>query len=288
MDRWMSHCQHTSYEAISIIPNDFSYTMNWSDSGSIKITGNHQDQLINKKFLEIIAPIFGVITEEKYILKYEEKNTFATQELWPFRFIMIFFSITFISLILVEIVWVLTSWLVYIGLIVYFLYREVSKNKKIQKIKNALKDIKTNNIQIGLPEIIASNEEKRRYFLWKKYPSIPEEARWFSLLKSYNIFSLITMYYIVILIIIFAYIWIYLSEKSYAAIAFAFSVIWIATLLALFITIGIHYFYKLYAQLYNCIQNKKIITIEGDISPTTQSDIGKWSLLSGKIEKLWI
>ncbi len=64
------------------------------------------------------------------------------------------------------------------SLIVYFLYREVSKNKKIKKIKNALKDIKTNNIQIGLPEIIASNEEKRRYFLGKKYPSIPEEAKW--------------------------------------------------------------------------------------------------------------
>ena len=82
--RWIDECLIASIQAMkpfSIIPNDFSYTMNWSDSGSIKITGNHQDQLINKKFLEIIAPIFGVTTEEKYILKYEEKNTFATQEL---------------------------------------------------------------------------------------------------------------------------------------------------------------------------------------------------------------
>ena len=66
----------------SIIPNDFSYTMNWSDSGSIKITGNHQDQLINKKFLELDSLSAKVSLLVKFDKNYEQNILPLEQKYW--------------------------------------------------------------------------------------------------------------------------------------------------------------------------------------------------------------
>lgn len=70
--RWIDEILRATLQTMKpfgLIPENFFYTMKWSQNGSIKITGNHPDELVNKKFLEIIAPIFGPVTNEKYVIK---------------------------------------------------------------------------------------------------------------------------------------------------------------------------------------------------------------------------
>jgi hypothetical protein len=52
-----------------LIPDDFTYSLNWTDSGSITIVSSYRDPLVSKKFIETIAPLFNTVTDQKYILK---------------------------------------------------------------------------------------------------------------------------------------------------------------------------------------------------------------------------
>lgn len=72
MRRWIDEILHATLQVmkpLGLISEDFSYTMKWSQNGSIKITGNHPDEFTNKKFLEMISSIFHPVTDEKYLLK---------------------------------------------------------------------------------------------------------------------------------------------------------------------------------------------------------------------------
>lgn len=280
-----------------VIPSDFTYSLRWTDSGSIKITGNDKDQLINKKFLEIITPLFSPITEEKYIIKYDKKtlekqNPVARGPI-VFMLIIIFTSYLWAILLLLlgayKIYYIILSGIVVISWYIHLRKKE----QKIRKINEMLEKINTNNIQIGLPDITASNEEKRQYFLWKKYPSIPEKAKWFKYLAERNfffktpkilwvIFILLTVVMVMIFVMQFNYI------LSMPTIGLSCVFAWILGI-CIFLCINlIHYFYTIYARIFNYFKQRKIIQLSWSIWPTTQEDISKRTLLNGKIEKLWI
>ena len=306
MRRWIDDLIRATLQVMKpfwIIPEDFTYTMKWSDTGSIKITGNHEDQLLNKKFLEIITPIFSPITDEKYVLKNDTENWKNERNIreilrpfisW-FRLVFYFLLFSLIGSMLMALFPSGITFFIYLWLILSIITANRKKNKaNIELLKRNIQAANINNIEIGIPDIIASNEEKRRYFLGEKYPSISEEAKWYSWVKDRDFFfnkSKSTIIGFVCIMSGFIYLVFDISSIIPSIISGALLGV-LASYLGIFMIfiIGsiIHYPYVIYAQWYNERQRKKVIQLSWDITPTTQEDIGKKTLLTGKIEKLWI
>jgi superfamily II DNA or RNA helicase len=304
-----------------LIPDDFRYSLNWTDNGSITIMSNYRDPLVSKKFIETIAPLFNTVTDQKYILKCDSKDWFLIHKLqkndssknkatkisdyiiliivtfiiFPL-FINIFLSFNDIIMFLTQLFQnteYLFFWLfIFVPMILSlwsFLYwkKEPIKISKEQILRETQVIFFNESNSIGLPDNIVSNEGKRKWFTGKEYGAIPEEMKWYSWflkntnsLKWYSKFLLIC-FTILIVIYILSY------ESLFLPLIILLSILW--TICIKIMLYFIHLFsYGFYAKIYNALKRRKAIFPTWSIEPTSQSDIGKPSYLSAKIEKLWI
>lgn len=330
----------------NLIPHDFYYEMKHSDTWSITISSQYKDPLISKKFIETVVSMFGPITEEKYALNYSnwhkgpeilDKKLLDKKIHERISSILILLGLLFSILSIPLAFWSenplwlltiptigLTSTLIRIKWITVLLYPGIEWfiNFKRKFSINKFNQYWVNETTVGLPDIIVSNEEKRRWFIWKEYGAIPEEAQWYNwcfnwIQKCRNTIKLIFYPYN----FFYKLIWI-IDPINWKQITWdnwilkwiingirniIFSIllglliifIWFPSLLLYLIFIlhtlllflsffTLHLPYKIFAKIYNFEKRKRTINPAWSIEPTTQSDIGKPSFLSAKIEKLWI
>lgn len=170
----------------------------------------------------------------------------------------------------------------------------------------------------GIPNLISSNDEKRLLFMGKKYWAIPEKADWYKKMWSYSILGQLmqndkysnnehltekikwtnfyriswTLIIIVLTIRVFfhnPFPSIFGSLFSLLSILIGIFICCILLLVILRLLLSfIHMLYIIYAKIYNFFKRRKVIRLNWEITPVSQSDIGKPSFLSAKIEKLWI
>lgn len=308
--RWIDEILKATLQTMKpfgLIPEDFSYTMRWSHNGSIKITGNHSDEFVNKKFLGIIAPMFGPVTNEKYVIR--NSATKLVEETIP-RLIKWFAKSTFIEFgFLWSIIWwvallmidydglsITISVLLFLWLIAYPVIKKRA-TRFLKSINSLYSSLLLSPHTIWIPYGISSNEEKRERFIWKSYGTLPEEARWYKWLKSRKFFVFGKSIFIAGTVFSFWILSIYptilnwpieIVDALIVSITFWF-LLWSSLLFGFVLcTKFIHFFYKLYAITRNWNERRKIIQLFWEITLTTQNDIGKEWLLSAKIEKLWI
>ncbi|MBP9812583.1 hypothetical protein KBC86_04320 [Candidatus Gracilibacteria bacterium] len=138
-------------------------------------------------------------------------------------------------------------------------------------------------LSYGLPQVLSSNEEKRRYFLGKELGYIPTEANWIHAVT--NQFNPKYFFFYCCGIVATIFLFVQFGAIQFTIFIFSIVILYYPILVLLFL---IHALYRLYAKLYNFWKEKTNIIPNGKIYPTSQSDIGKTSPFSAKIEKLWI
>ncbi len=304
-----------------LIPLDFTYSLNWTENGSITIVSNYRDPLVSKKFIETIAPLFNTVTDQKYILKSEYPWKWITKNIIDWSYLLenksmidsfiLYWLFWFLIWIILSFWDILFQWWPYINEIIniiYYIsiifiligfprwiYQIITKKEDVQKDNTHMDTFKNiffnDSNSFGLPDTIVSNEEKRKWFTGKEYGAIPKEMKWYNWFKK-NTNSL--KWYSKFLLICFI-IWIVINILSHEplrirtdlALIILLSILW--SICIKIILYFIHLFcYGFYAKIYNDLKKRKVIFPTWSIEPTSQSDIGKPSSLSAKIEKLWI
>lgn len=307
--RWITEILSATLQTmkpIGFIPLDFNYKMYSTDSGSITIVGTHPDDLVNKRFLETISLLFETITDQKHIFvnkKDEQIDTlFLKKSLSTYSHIFLVFlfitlwSIIFTCLKLIPEIskdnWLIFGVLWWITMCIWIIYSGMIKKREWEEkiLKKKFWDFLIKNLSIGLPEIISSNERKRRFFLGKEYDTIPERARWYI---TFEDFLWRNGKYLLIPSIILSVIFIIpLIEKGYSILLYFIMLNTIITLgwwlMLKTIAFLIHLPYWIYVNILNSIKSDSVIHLNWAIRITEQSDIGEKSILSAKIEKLWI
>jgi hypothetical protein len=269
-----------------MIPSDFSYELQHTPSGSITITSGYSDPMVSKRFIEIISSLFGPITDQRYQLNgYTtiSEKPISLPDIHPMVLMMLLMAfIVGMSLGIGS--WVLHPnalnmifpWLGVL-IIIYIAYHSLKERIK----KNALKMIKEfweKNIptwSIWLPQILVSNEEKRKLFLWKIKLQTTSGAWYYRFIENPLYFMIAGIFAIPLII----------------ATLFLFSINTAITfwILCIIIMIGIPITHQIIVYL----KNKKLRSLfpahpVGEITLVEPADIGKASFLTSKIEKLWI
>lgn len=320
-----------------LIAPDFTYDMKWSSSGSITISSNYRDPLMSKKFIETISGIFRPITSEKYTLHSWDMNNWMTKKtgksmkkventiiqniLVPSIILSFFWSI-FVTLRFWDISYFFTT--LFIPPIFIFILSILTKFIRLYFNKryytNNLPSTSQMSVSCGIPELISSNEDKRRRFIGREYGEIPEGAKWYnsmsnwldlaldSIKKIFSPFDLLkyikpdnkekndlenwmTYFVMLIVYIIRSFLYVILLPIIPILTVLFLLLYYIFCILywfILFIIYLINFPYKVFSAIINLLKRRKIIQLIWSIEPNTQSDIGKPSFLSAKIEKLWI
>ncbi len=310
--RWITEILSATIQtmkSVDFIPPDFNYQMYSTDSGSITIIGTHPDDLVNKRFLETISLLFETITDQKYIFVNDQdkqieniKGAYLLRKIFqtPFGIFLFFLNITWMVTLILSISIKIISWhefiitwfFLLIGVLMFLFQEKINIKLKWQDdwFKKKIQNFHIEDVSIGLPEIISSNEKKRRFFLGKEYNKIPERAGWYII---YEDFLQKNRKYLLVPSIIISLIYISpLVGKDYPLLGYFVILNTIITIWSwMLLKVGaflIHFPYWVYALFLNQRKKQEIIHLEWDIRMTEQSDIGKKSILSAKIEKLWI
>lgn len=290
-------------QPLNLLPKDFSYTLNWSPEWSITVVSKYHDPLVSKRFIEIIAPLFQGITNQKYVLRgkniledtIKKVNIGHLKNIYNFpyfvQFIFFFFVFSQVFVAIYIFFWSLAA--ISLLIISFFTARRIlqyfvlKKEKEGEIIAKRLSNIASSDeIIFWLPTTISSNEEKRGYFIWEKYESIPKMAKWYQPIEKISIIKMLALLLLWWFLSVFLYG--YFNSEILLKILYGigFLIFWI--ILILFFLGMIHAFYTLYAIIGNMRKSASLAKPRGEIAPSNQSDIGKSGLFSVKIEKIWI
>ncbi len=322
--RWIAEILDATLQVMKpfgMIPKDFTYEMKWSDAGSITISSNYKDPLVGKKFLETVASMFNPVTEERYIFTREiSTNTNLTKSsLWSvvmLTFIPIFIyfiivpgvadpSLNLSPIIISNLSLILSVIAIFISILIFSFFIKIIFSLFTQSIEDIVSgiSIQWQSIFLWIPDIIASNDEKRERFTGKKYGAIAIDLEWYTKIKNQPVYLIWKKWFFACLWIsltispILYWSWMLHNVEDIIGILF-FSLfagslsLWLFVNLLLIcwavLKVWINFLYSLYARIVNNFKKIGIVQLSGAIQPVDQQDIGKPSFLSAKIEKLWI
>ncbi len=210
---------------------------------------------------------------------------------------------------------ILLYWIMTYQLTIFYKNNIVQNNEQIIKAIQVIFFNDSNSF--GLPDAIVSNEEKRKWFTWKEYGAIKSNTKWYDQMWSYSFlklivkeegssfyftkyvtFIVISTFILLILIGISKNMWTPFYELISNRLIIIIWSIWAVVLITIICIIWLiilriifsllFYLYFSFIKILNFLKRRKVIQLTWSIEPTSQSDIGKPSFLSAKIEKLWI